>query len=114
MKDFCLVAVTAGLVFVACIGVTVVTAYDVPPAELDAWVNPPAKKMRAFRSDSELRSYFKAIAEREKRKSPPAKETAGLADLVQKSVTLPSASLARSREAIPASRICHKRPARRC
>ena len=100
MKDFCLVAVTAGLVFVAGIGLTVVTANDVPPAELDGWVTPPARKMRAFRSDSELRSYFRAISERQKRKVRRAGGGAGIADSAQKSVALPMA-VAKS-EATPA------------
>ena len=67
MKDFSLVTITAGLVLVACIGFTVVPASDVPPPELDGWVTPAKKTMRAFRSDSELRSYFRAIAERQRR-----------------------------------------------
>ena len=96
MKDFCLVAVTAGLVFVACIGVTVVTAYEVPPVELDGWVTPPPKQMRAFRSDSELRSFFRAIAARQKRKGWGAGGGAGVADLQQKSIALPMATAAKS------------------
>ena len=67
MKDFSLVAMTAGLVLVACIVFTVVTAYEIPPAEVEAWASPPNRTMRAFHSDSQLRSYFKAMAERQKR-----------------------------------------------
>jgi hypothetical protein len=98
MKDFSLVAITAGLVLVACIGFTVVTAYEVPPAELDGWVTPPAKTMRAFRSDSELRSYFRAIAERQTRTARRAGGGGGVADGLQNSVALPSASLAKSED----------------
>ena len=99
MKDFSLVAITAGLVLVACIGLTVVTAYEVPPAELNSWASPPSRTMRAFRSDSELRSYFRAIAARQKaiaRRAAGGGALQGFIDENQSSVALNSPPLAKS------------------
>ncbi|MFZ0063786.1 MAG: beta-propeller domain-containing protein [Pyrinomonadaceae bacterium] len=96
MNNFSVVALTAGLVITACIGVTFVTAYEIPPADVEAWATPASRTMRAFRSDSELRSYFRAIAARQKRIARRAGAGAGVADGKPGSVALNSASLAKS------------------
>lgn len=67
MNDFSRTSITAAVVLTACLGLTAVTAYEIPPTELNVWGVPTSRTMSAFRSDSELRSYFRAIAERQKR-----------------------------------------------
>lgn len=99
MKDFSLVALTAGLTLIACIGFTVVTAYEIPPADVEGWVSPASRTMRAFRSDAELRSYFRAIAERQRLMARRAGAGGGVAGVVgdmKNSVAEPSAPLAKS------------------
>ena len=64
MKTFSLVTITCALVVIGLVGLTVVPAREIPAADLDGWVTPPAKTMRAFRSEAEMRAYFKALAVR--------------------------------------------------
>ncbi len=67
MKAFSQVLIAAVVTTVALLGFTAVPGHEVPPAEVDGWASPASRTMRAFNSDSELRSYFKAIAARRKR-----------------------------------------------
>ncbi|HKR62029.1 MAG TPA: beta-propeller domain-containing protein [Pyrinomonadaceae bacterium] len=66
MNDYSLTTITAVIVLIACIGFTVAPASEIPPANLDAWGTSVKPTMSAFRSDSELRSYLRAISDREK------------------------------------------------
>jgi hypothetical protein len=97
MKTFSLLAITAFLTTSALLGFTIATAYEIPPSDLEGWATPANRTMRAFRSDSELRSYFRAIAARQKRLARRA-EIAGVA-ANEDSVALPSAPLAKSAKA---------------
>ena len=67
MKAFSQVVIAAVVTTIALIGFTAVPGHEVPPAEVEGWASPAGRTMRAFQSDSELRSYFKAIADRQKR-----------------------------------------------
>ncbi len=67
MKAFSQLAIAAVVTTIALIGFTAVPGYEVPPAEVAGWASPAGRTMRAFQSDSELRSYFRAIADRQKR-----------------------------------------------
>lgn len=98
MKTFSLVAITAVLTTSALLGFTIATAYKIPPVDLEGWATPANRTMRAFRSDSELRSYFRAIVARQKQPARRA-ENADLSTMVEKSVALPSAPLAKSAKA---------------
>lgn len=64
MKTF-LIATTIGFIISVMPSCTEVPANGIPPVDADGWM--AAKKtMRAFRSEQELRRYFKEIAERQK------------------------------------------------
>src|SRR5688572_24901158 len=76
MKAFSQVVTSAVVTTIALIGFTAVPGSEVPPAEVDGWASPASRTMRAFHSDSQLRSYFKAIAERHKRLTHRAPKSA--------------------------------------
>jgi hypothetical protein len=76
MKAFSQVVISAVVTTIALIGFTAVPGSEVPPAEVDGWASPASRTMRAFHSDSQLRSYFKAIAERHKRLTHRAPKSA--------------------------------------
>jgi hypothetical protein len=67
MKALSQVVIAAVVTTIALMGFTAVPGHEVPPAEVEGWASAPGRTMRAFHSDSELRSYFRAISERQKR-----------------------------------------------
>ena len=66
MKSILLVAVTILIAISTLPGCVEVPANGVPPAYAHGWIPPAKKTMHAFRSDQELRSYLKELAEKQK------------------------------------------------
>src|SRR6266852_5626275 len=66
MKTILLVAITTLIAISTLPGCVEVPANGVPPAYANGWIPPVKKTMRAFRSDQELKSYFKELAEKQR------------------------------------------------
>src|SRR6266550_7390941 len=66
MKSILLVAVTILIAISTLPGCVEVPANGVPPAYAHGWIPPVKKTMHAFRSDQELKSYLKELAEKQK------------------------------------------------
>src|SRR3989304_5795397 len=64
MRTF-LFAITAGFLFSPLASCVESPTDHIPPVEAHAWTI-PKKTMRAFRSEQELASYFKELAEKQK------------------------------------------------
>jgi hypothetical protein len=62
-----LIAVATLFVISVLPGCTEIPGKAVPPVSAQGWNRQPRKTMRAFRSDAELASYFKELAEKQKR-----------------------------------------------
>src|SRR2546425_8892736 len=66
MKTILLVAITTLITISTLPGCVEVPANGVPPAYANGWIPPVKKSMRAFRSDQELKSYLKELAEKQR------------------------------------------------
>ena len=53
---------------------------SIPPAQASGWPTPPKKTMRAFRSDQEIASYFRELAEKQRLRAQRAPAQAGLSE----------------------------------
>jgi hypothetical protein len=65
MKTILLVAITISVAFSTLPGCVDVSGNGIPPAYTNGWFPPAKKTMRAFRSDQELKSYLKELAEKQ-------------------------------------------------
>src|SRR2546425_13259858 len=66
MKTFFLIAIATALLIAALASCTEVPAGSIPPPRATGWMKPAKKTMRAFRSDQELASYLRELAEKQK------------------------------------------------
>ena len=66
MKTFFLIAIATGLLIAALASCTEVPAGSIPPPDVGSWMRPGKKTMRPFRSEQELASYLRALAEKQK------------------------------------------------
>jgi hypothetical protein len=66
MKTFFLIAITTALLIAALASCTEVPAGSIPPPKAGGWMTPGKKTMRPFRSEQELASYLRALAEKQK------------------------------------------------
>ncbi|HEY3026885.1 MAG TPA: beta-propeller domain-containing protein [Pyrinomonadaceae bacterium] len=66
MKAFFLIAIATGLLIAALASCTEVPAGSIPPPDTGGWMRPGKKTMRPFRSEQELASYLRALAEKQK------------------------------------------------
>ncbi|MEK6283178.1 MAG: beta-propeller domain-containing protein [Acidobacteriota bacterium] len=73
MKTIFLIAIQTVLLISAFQGCAGVTADSIPPALANGWNTPARKTMRPFRSEQELVSYLKELAEKQKREQVRAK-----------------------------------------
>ena len=87
MKTILLLALTIGFVVSALAGCAEEPGDNIPPAYASGWTTPAKKTMRPFRSEQELASYFRELAEKQKRerqamreKLEPASPLAGVAN----------------------------------
>jgi hypothetical protein len=67
MKTLSVTAVAALLVLSTLTGCSEVSADSIPPVLENSWATPTKKTMRPFRSEQELASFLKEIAEKQKR-----------------------------------------------
>lgn len=74
MKTLFVAAITALLVLPVLNGCSEVSADSIPPVLANVWTTPTKKTMRAFRSEQELASFLKEIAEKQKREVRRAAE----------------------------------------
>lgn len=66
MKTILLVSITILIALSTLPGCVEVSGNGVPPIDPQGWFPPARKTMRAFRSDQELRSYLKQLAEKQR------------------------------------------------
>jgi hypothetical protein len=66
MKTILLVAITFLITLSTLPGCVDVSGNGIPPAQAKGWFPPAKKTMRAFRSDQELKSYLKELAEKQR------------------------------------------------
>lgn len=66
MKTILLIAATVLVAFSTLPGCVDVSGNGIPPASANGWFPPARKTMRAFRSDQELKSYLKELAEKQR------------------------------------------------
>src|SRR5438128_2854223 len=66
MKTFFLIAMTTALLIAALASCTEVPAGSIPPPDTGGWMRTGKKTMGPFRSEQELASYLRALAEKQK------------------------------------------------
>lgn len=81
MKNLLLITlITVTILFLALVGYAQWPAIDIPPVR-EGGLTPVQKTMRAFRSEQELKNYFKELAEKQKREARRAETNKGATGL---------------------------------
>jgi len=91
MKNLFLLALTASIAVSGLLACAPGTAETIPPVSAST-LTPVKKTMKAFRSDGELKQYFRELAEKQRR-------LRGIAGVAAKTVALPSAEPAQEMDA---------------
>jgi hypothetical protein len=80
MKRFFLIAISTGFFLSILAGCAMGPGGSIPPAQASGWPTPPKKTMRAFRSDQEIASYFRELAEKQRLRAQRSTAQAGLSE----------------------------------
>ena len=88
MKSLMLLAVTATLVISTIVGCAVGDTGNVPSVSANHFNQSTKKKLRAFRSEQELKSYFQKLTEEQHRKFSTKDNQFNLPDEVLKKIGL--------------------------